>query len=146
MMAKNSGMTLIELLLVIAIIAVLGVSTMSIGQKFLVDNYLQNKTNELVATLRTAQLNAMSGKENSQWGVTVTNGQIILFKGSSYAGRDTDFDTSFKIPASIGITNDEIVFALVTGEPNKTANYNLSTNSGSGQTVSINQLGIIDVN
>lgn len=145
-MKKNYGFTLIELLLVVAIVAILGVSGSAIGQRFLVSNYLENKTNELVSVLRTAQLNAISGKEDSQWGVNVTGGQIILFKGSSYAGRDTDFDTSFKIPGSVGVTNDEVVFSQVSGEPDAVATYSLSASGASGRTVTVNELGVVNVN
>lgn len=144
-MKSRRGFTLIELLLVVAIVAILGVSGSAIGQRFLVSNYLENKTQELSAALQTAQLNAMSGKEDSQWGVSVVGSETVLFKGSSYAARDTAFDTSYKIPSSISVTQDEVVFSQVSGEPDATATYALVANDGSSQTVTVNEVGVVNV-
>ena len=128
-MKIRAGFTLIELLLVVAIVSILGVSGSAIGQRFLVTNYLENKTNELASILITAQLNSMSGKENSQWGVSVSGNQMTLFKGDSFATRDSSFDMSFSIPNSISVTSDEVVFSRVVGEPDAVATYTLSSNS-----------------
>ena len=144
--ATNSGITLIEVLLTISIVAILGVSVASVGARFLVSNYLENKTNELISFLQTAQINSLSGKENSNWGVKVANNQIILFKGSSYITRDPAFDLFTNLPNTINVTNQEIVFNKITGNPTSTISFNLSNNIGQTNTVSINALGIINVN
>lgn len=143
---KNAGITLIEVILVIAIISLLGVSSTSIGARFLVDNYLENKTNELVSLLQTAQINAISGKNDTNWGVTVANNQIIIFSGDSYATRNPEFDQFFRYPSSITISNQEIIFNKVEGSPNAPLSYTLTSNAGKISNVSINQLGVIDVN
>ncbi len=145
-MKRKNGFTLIELLLVVAIVSIIGVSGSAIGQRFLVTNYLENKTNELASILITAQLNSMSGKENSQWGVSVSGNQMTLFKGNSYITRDPSFDTSFNIPGSISITNDEVVFSRVVGEPDVVATYILTANDGSSSTVTVNEVGVVNVN
>lgn len=141
----KSGVSLIELLLVIAIIAVLGATTIPAGSSFLVRNHLRNKTNEVVSSLRTAQINSLSGKENSQWGVHISASQIIMFKGSSYSAPGTSFDQKYNIPTSISITQTEIVFDKLTGNPDTTATITVSSNAGQSNTVTVNEVGAVDV-
>lgn len=142
----SQGITLIEVLLVIAIISLLGVSVASVGRRFLVNNYLENKTNELISFLQTAQINAISGKEGSAWGVNVTANQIILFKGDSYATRDASFDLFTSLPNSVNISNQEIVFNKVNGNPTNNTSYTITNGVGQSNVIGINQLGVIDVN
>lgn len=143
--SHSKGITIIELLIVIAIIAIIGASTTPMLSNFLVRNFLRNKTNELTASLRTAQINSISGKEDSQWGVNISSSDITLFKGSSFASRDPDFDQPFSIPASINITNDEIMFDRLTGNPDSTATLSVSSNAGESNTVSVNEVGTVNV-
>ena len=142
----SRGVTLVELLIVIALIAIIGASTTPVLSNFLARNYLRNKTNELVASLRTAQINTISGKEDSQWGVNTSTSEITLFKGSSFAGRDTNFDQSFSIPATITITTDEIVFDRLTGDPDAVATLTITSNAGDSNTVTVNEVGTVNVN
>lgn len=142
----HSGFTLIELLLVISIIAIVGATTIPAGSAFLVRNNLKNKTNEVVSSLRIAQLNAISGKEDSQWGVNISSSQITLFKGSTYTIRDSSFDQSYSIPGSISITQVERVFDKLTGNPNSTVTITVSSNAGDSNTVTLNEVGTVDIN
>lgn len=140
---KSSGFSLIELILVISIIGIIAGTTIPIGSSFLARNYLHNKTNELMTSLRNAQINSLAGKQNGQWGVYVGNDQIVLFQGASFASRDQVFDQSFSIPASVSISSGEIVFDI-NGLPNQSISFNLSTNTGDSRTVSVNQLGAVN--
>lgn len=139
------GVTLIELLLVVAIIVVVGVAIAPLGAGFLVRNQLENKTNEIVSSLRTAQLNSISGKEQSSWGVTITSNKIIMFRGSTYTSPGTAFDQSFTIPQSITITPVQVVFDPLTGNPNTPTTIVLTSNTGDSNTVVVNEVGTVDV-
>ena len=135
------GFTLIELLVVIAITAIIGATTIPIGSAFMVRNFLNNKTDELVSSLRTAQKKSMNGKEDKEWGVEVSASQIKMF-----ATGDSSFDQTFSIPSSISITQDTVTFNQLSGNPDATATYVLSSNTGDTYSVSINAVGAIDIN
>lgn len=142
---KAAGITIVETIIVVAVIAILGATTYPVGIGFLQRNELRNKTNELVAAHRTAQVNSMSGKENTTWGVNVDASQITMFKGLTYATRDAAFDQTNDIPSQIIITQDEVVFSLITGNPDSTATYVVSSDTDSN-TVTVNEVGIVNVN
>jgi prepilin-type N-terminal cleavage/methylation domain-containing protein len=141
----HAGFTLIELLIVIALIAIIGSGVFAVGQRFLVNNAMKNKTNELVSALRTAQLNTMSGKEDSQWGVSVSSSSISQFKGSSYSGRDAAFDVTYTIPNNVSISTDDVIFERGSGNPDAGATFTL-TGTNMTTTVTVNSLGVVDVN
>jgi prepilin-type N-terminal cleavage/methylation domain-containing protein len=144
---KKFGFTLIELLLVIFIIASLGAMAIPMSSSFLLKSYLRNKTNELVSSLQTARLNTLIGKEDSQWGVYINSSQIIMFKGSSYSAPGTSFDQEYEIPNSLLVSPapTEVVFTKLTGDVESTANISLSVDTGESKTVSVNEVGTVNV-
>lgn len=142
---NHSGVTIVELLLVIAIIAFLGATTIPIASGFLIRNQHRNKTNELITSLSSAKLNSMSGKEGSEWGVSTDSNSITLFKGSSYAARDPSFDQTYSVPASISVTSDEVVFDVLTGNPDAVASISITSNSGDVRVVEVNEVGSISI-
>lgn len=142
------GISLVELILVVVILSILAVSGVSFGSGFLIRSNLADKTNELVSSLRTAQVNAMSGKENGKWGVRVDSGleQIIMFQGDNYTSRNPVFDQIFEISGYVAITNTEVVFDENTGNPASVATIVVSNSLGDSHTVSVNEVGIVNVN
>lgn len=138
-LSNSKGVTLIELLVVIAIIAILGATTIPIGSGFLIRNNLANKQNELITSLHNAQLNSISGKENTQWGVEISTSNIKMF-----AVGNSSFDQSFDIPSSISITPATIIFDQLTGNPDAVASLTISSNQNS-KIISINELGVVNV-
>lgn len=140
--AKNKGFTLIELLVVISITAIVGATTIPIGSAFLVRNHFHNKKNELVSSLRTAQINSMNGKIDSTWGVEVTSNQIKLYATNG----NTDFDQTYSIPSSISITNDTVIFDKLTGNPDTVTTFNITNNAGDEATITVNEVGTVQIN
>lgn len=136
----SRGISIIELILVIAIIAIIGATTIPAGSAFLVRNQLKNTTNELVSSLRTAQINTLNGKEDRQWAIEVSGSSIKM-----YAVGDSSFDQTFSVPSSISITQATIVFDKLTGNPDAVATLTLSSNTGDSNTVSVNQVGTVNV-
>lgn len=144
-MKKNiRGVTVIELLIVITIISLIGITVIPIGAGFLGRNALRNKTSELLSSIRIAQLNSISGKSGGPWGVKVDSSYITLFQGSSYESRNASLDKKFAIPASIVITSTEIIFSAVDGTPSISPTINITGGTDSRSLI-INQLGVVDV-
>ncbi len=143
----QKGFTIIELILVISILSILVVLYSSVGTSFLVRNNTVNIVNQFASDLRIAQLNSLSSKRDSAWGVRVQNNQIILFTGNNFATRDQTYDEIVSYPGTISISpnNSEVNFAKLSGDTTL-ATYTVTNNIGETSTIKINQLGRVNVN
>ncbi len=143
-MQKNTvhGFTLIELLLVISIVLIIGTFSVIFYSRFLTQNAVANTQDQLIGQLRKAQVYAMMGRQNDNWGVNFGSNKITLFKGPSYAGRTAAFDETFSENANISIpVFSEIVFTKTTGLPSTTGTYTITGNDSSKQ-VTVNSQGV----
>src|SRR3989344_5529137 len=139
---KLSGFTLIELLLVISIILIIGTFSTVFFSRFLTQNAVSNTQDRLIGQLRKAQIYAMMGRQNDNWGVDFRSNTITLFKGPSYALRTAAFDEKFSENANISISGfSEIVFTKTTGLPSTFATYTITGNDSSKQ-VTVNSQGV----
>lgn len=103
-MRDTRGLTYLELLLVIALVLLVGSMSSSLYSNFILQNASANATNQIKSDLREAQLFAMEGKQNSNWGINVGNSAITLYKGNSYATRNPAFDQLFSLNSNITAT------------------------------------------
>jgi prepilin-type N-terminal cleavage/methylation domain-containing protein len=138
---RRKGVTLIELILVIAIFLIISASAYPFGSSFIRRNQLKNTTNEIVSSLRTAQINAMSGKEDRRWGVNTTATQITM-----YAEGDGTYDQVFEVASAVNVTAQSVIFNNITGNPDSTATIAVSNSLGETNTVTVNEVGIVNVN
>ena len=93
----KSGFTLVEVLLTIAVLALLTAMVAPISLDFYRRQQLHTQTQEIIQTLRRAQLSAMSTEGDSNFGVYFTSNKYILFRGDSYILRDTQHDEIFDL-------------------------------------------------
>lgn len=142
----QKGVTLVEIILVIAIIAVVGATTVPVASGFLVRTYLKDKANEISISLKIAQNNSIAGKGDATWGVKIDPSNITLFSGSSYASRNVGFDQVYRIPQSITITPTEVTFNKLTGNPSSASTIVLTSNAGDTKTIVLNEVGMVEVN
>ena len=145
--AKARGFTIPELLLVVTIIGMLSVLAVPFYRDFLIDNQLDTVVSESTQALRRAQGYARAGRTDSQWGVYIDDAadQVTLFRGSSFAARDTAYDDIIDIPTTMtpsGLT--EVVFTRTTGLPNTTGTITFTAISGESATIDINSQGLIE--
>lgn len=140
---SNYGFTLLELLLSVAVISALAGLSLSVYRTLLQKNDLDIAAVTIAQSLRRSQLLSQTVDGDTTWGVKVQSGSIVVFKGASYATRDTAFDETFEVLGTIGIGGvTETVFSKFTGLPLTTGTLNLST-EGDSRSVSINEKGTV---
>lgn len=139
----SQGFTLIELLLVMAIFSIIVVMSSVFYSRFISQNAVGNTTDQLASSLRKAQLYAMEGRQNSNWGVTINSGKIYLFSGTSFATRTQSFDETYTLNGTVGVSGlNELIYTRVSGLPNNSTSITISANNNS-DTITVNSQGVV---
>lgn len=139
----NRGVTLIELLMIVAFISVIAATSSPFLGRFVTQNYLDSSVDRVVSTLRKAQSYSMDGKDNETWGACINGSNIRLFTGT--CGSPT-FSEDFSFPSSVSITGfSTVTFSKTRGEPTSSLSITVSASVGS-KTIDLNSAGEIDIN
>lgn len=140
---KQSGLTFIELLLIMALISTISAMTPIFYSRFLLQNAVINTQNQLSGSLRKAQIYSMLGKQGSAWSVNYSSNTITLFKGTSFASRNASFDEKFNVNPNVSVSETNISFARITGIPTPlTASITISSGNNS-KTITVNSQGVV---
>lgn len=140
----SKGFTLIEIILSLATITAIAGISLPIYQSFQVRNDLDIAAVTIVQSIRRAHVLAHASDGDTSWGVHAQNGSMTLFKGASYATRDTSFDELFDMPTSITASGaTEILFAKFSGLPQTTGTLTLTSNTNETRTITINAQGMV---
>lgn len=144
-MSNQRGFTLIEMLLSVAVIALLTGLSVPVYATFNARNDLDISEQSTVEALRRAQTYARSVEGDSQWGVSIQTDKAVLFKGASYATRNAAFDETTTYGAGVNSTASEVVFAKLSGAPSTTGSVTLTqTSTNDTRAVSINAKGMVE--
>lgn len=143
--AHTDGFTLIELLLSIAVMTVLIGLSLPVYQTFVRSNDLDLNTQTVADTVRRAETNSRGVNGDSVWGVYFTSTTTTLFKGATYATRDTSFDETTTLPSSVSQTGlSEITFSKLNATPSATGTLTLTSSTNATRQVSINAKGMVN--
>ncbi len=142
-MSKH-GFTLVEVLLAVGLIGILTGVGAPVFSRLLTKNNLDVAGESLAVSWRRGQGLAMANDGDSLWGVKVATGSLTLFKGSSFSGRDTNYDETSDLPSTILVsgTATEIVFNKLTGTPSAAGTITL-VNFADTITLTINSQGTV---
>ncbi len=159
--SKVKGFTLLELLIVLAILSILIVTSMFVTYGFFIRTQVDNTVLILVETLRRAQTISRNTLEDSAWGLKINADNLVLFKANDGDGdgnpdsfsqtstRDVSFDKQYDLPGEVQIDDTgqiEIIFNKLTGEPRIGGTLTIQINSTSSYSrqIKINPIGTID--
>ena len=141
---KPRAFTLIEMLLSIAVIAILAAIMTPIFLSFQTRNDIDVASLAVVRNVYRAQQLARNGEGDSPWGVNLSSGAITVFKGATYAGRDASYDEIFSIPDNITLAGTStIVFSKMYGLPSASSTIILTSINNEARTVDINAKGTV---
>ncbi|MBT9131015.1 MAG: hypothetical protein DDT41_01315 [candidate division WS2 bacterium] len=140
----TKGFTLLEILLVITLVSIIIAIGAPVFQQAQTRNDLDVAVNITVQSLRRVQFLSQGVDGDTSWGLRIDVGEIIIFRGPSYAGRNPDFDEVFKISPTISFSGiQEFVFQKFTGKPQATGSVTFTSINNETRTISINEKGII---
>ena len=141
---KSNGFTLIELILVTAIIGVITVPFIITYRNSRANQALRTSAEQVADHARSAHVFAREANEGNGWGITSTD-------DSSYAivsGTETDWNefSSYVLQPQITFTNDFFVwFEIGTGAIDSGQTIELSNLNGTKSKVDINENGVVEV-
>lgn len=152
---KEQGFTLFEVIIVLAIFAVL--SAVVVGSFVVLQKRsgVDSSAQEFVNALKLAQSKTLASEQSKAYGVyintSVSPHRYIIFRGATYASRETAFDQEYQLPSSIeffGISlggGNEIVFERLTGFSAQSGNVSVrfKTDTSQSKTIYIANNGTI---
>ena len=148
----SRGFTLVEILIVIAIIATLSGLSFSAFHNLNASRALEREAGRVVAELQKARSLTISSKNNAQFGVHVQSSQVTLFQGTTFiAGSSTNSVTSINPLVTISSISlqggvSDVIFQRITGKTSGSGTLVVSRIGTSAiKTITIYATGLIDV-
>jgi prepilin-type N-terminal cleavage/methylation domain-containing protein len=140
------GLTLLETVLSLAIFGILLLGIITAIARLQANTDLDMTAFSWVESLRRAEELSRAVQNDSSWGAKIATATITIFKGTSFAARDSSFDEVLDITGDISISGaDEFVFtrlAATTTAGTTTLTHSLINES---RTISINSKGNIEL-
>lgn len=114
----QKSFTLIELMIVVALIFLSASFTFLISYGFFQKSTLEDQARNIESSLRSIQASAITGKGDSNFGIKLSQTSYTLFEGEFYSGRREAVDMVINYPIAMSVSGaEEIVFRKTTGFP-----------------------------
>lgn len=143
---RADGFTLIEVLLSVALLGIVAAVSLPVQRVAMVNTDVSVARDDIVTTLRRAQIRSRATMNSDVWGVNISSGVITLFEGDDFATRDTDEDETIQVPGAVGVAGvTTVVFDQLTGFPQTTGSITVSSSETSfTEVIAIGGNGVID--
>lgn len=139
----KKGFTLMELLLVIALIGIVSGLTIPILISYQKKAILASDTFSVAESIRRAQTLARSSAEDDAWSARIDGASMVIYKGTNYGTRDNSFDEPTSISVSLstsGVT--EFNFEKLSGITADVGTL-IIANDDEQKGVSVNEKGLV---
>ena len=102
--ASRAGFTLLEMILVLSICSLLAAVSLRAYGIYDEQHEQYSAFVHMQSALEEAHQRSRSGSADGAWGVYTVANSIFLFKGDSFATRDTAYDIQYEAPGTISFT------------------------------------------
>lgn len=125
-MVLRRGFSLIEVMLVVALIGAIAGVGVPLYRDYQIRNDLNLATEQVTQGLARARLLSQAAQNDDSWGFYAPAG--VLYKGESYETRDPAFDETYPMPSTIKIEGLlEVNYQKIHGAPDATGEIILTT-------------------
>ncbi len=150
---KKSGFTLIEILVVLAIVGLISIFIFTSLNNYKKFQALDKDKETIVQILRQARSQTLSSRNASQYGAHIASSTVTLFTGTTYSSSSAS-NQVFLLQASDNIMTislngggSDVVFTRLTGETNQYGTITISSPTTSKtKTVTIYKTGLVEAN
>jgi prepilin-type N-terminal cleavage/methylation domain-containing protein len=149
---KQSGFTVLELLIVLTITITLAASVAPLYGNLQVSSQLNEESAQLLQAMRVARARAVARLNNSGHGVRLdtTTNSYTLYQGASYALRDATYDRKITLPSAItlatSLSGAEVNFSKGLGVPTTTGTTTLTHTVYGTREIVITDFGMAEEN
>ena len=151
-----NGFTLIEILSIAVILVILFLAALPVFYNQKGQSSLDAAVSKMIAVLELARTKALASENESRWGVYFDNSSLphytLLFKGESYALRDSAFDQCYDLASGLALNNlsfygggQEVVFKPVSGQTDNFGDFSLDSGSAESRTIYISWAGLVSL-
>ncbi len=146
----KKGFTLLEMLIVLAIITIIAGISMQVFQSLYQDSALRAGGSEVYGALVSARSDTLAAQNDTVYGVRVSSSTVTRFIGASYTpGSATNkvytFEGEVFATSSLITSGTNIIFERLTGEPSATGTIYIRDTNGTGTTtIVIHASGLIE--
>lgn len=148
------GFSLIEILIVIAVIGIVGSITASTLLRFSEGSLIDTQGQLVYSVLSEARSRTIASHADSQYGVHFATSTLVLFKGSTY-NQNASTNATTSLSSRVTLTTNfsggvsDVVFSQVTGKASAngttTLYLNSSTTPRSSISIHVYPTGVIEV-
>ena len=141
------GFSILEILITIAIFSILFAMGTPFLTNFTSKNTVDSSVQEYSTILERARILAVSRVEDTDWSVIVDDGDVVIFSGDDFAGRDSDLDERYQLAGKLEIstTTDYVTFNRTTGFSDAISTTTFRV-SGSAVDIVVNEDGSVLIN
>ena len=146
-----SAFTLLEALIVVAILSVLAFAGFGLYRNFVKSSELDLLTKEIIFGLKNVQVKAMAGDKGLKWGIHFVNDSSDYYEFFStpadYSSASTTIDNVFYLPGAAYFTNpttsSTVLFNKIRGTIAATTTVSVSSPDGDIKTITVTPIGNI---
>ncbi|HBB57012.1 TPA: hypothetical protein DEW47_04055 [Patescibacteria group bacterium] len=149
---SNKGFTLLELVIVIGILAVIAAVSSPLLRGIIKKIEVDSSSQSIVAFLKEARTNAMTGMSGRKWGVHFVNGvnddyYEVFSTPTGYNDAEKTINSIAYLPQGIYFTDPvataDIIFGKIAGTTTATTTISLSSPDGITKTITVTPTGTI---